>query len=132
MYKLMKLGFLLITSFEISASTSNNIDVDKLISQRNYLTALNQCSSSKGFSSLLQNAIKNADKSNYRTGYAASIEEIILQSPSCFVSSAEKLSANDCKKISALYIKEPYFNPRVALNESLSRVKDFNSSCLAS
>lgn len=132
MYKLMTLGFLLITSFEISATTSNNIDVDKLISQRNYLTALNQCSSSKSFSSLLQNAIKNADKSNYRTGYAASIEEIILQSPSCFVSSAEKLSANDCKKISALYIKEPYFNQRVALNESLSRVKDFSSSCLAS
>lgn len=132
MYKLMTLGFLLITSFEISASTSNNIDVDKLISQRNYLIALNQCSSSKGFSSLLENAIKNTDKSNYRTGYAASIEEIILQSPSCFVSSAEKLSANDCKKISALYIKEPYFNPRVALNEPLSRVKDFSSSCLAS
>ena len=132
MYKLMTLGFLLITSFEISASTSNNIDVDKLISQRNYLTALKQCSSSKSFSSLLQNAIKNADKSNYRTGYAASIEEIILQSPSCFVSSAEKLSTNDCKKISALYIKEPYFNQRVALNESLSRVKDFSSSCLAS
>lgn len=132
MFKLITATLLLMTSFEISATTNTNIDVERLISQKNYLNTINQCSSGKSFSSLLQNAIKNADKSNYRTGYAASIEEIILQKPSCFISSAEKLSASDCKKLSSLYIKEPFFNPRFALNDSLSRVKDFNSSCLAS
>ena len=132
MYKLITLGFLLITSFEISASTNTNIDVEKLISQKNYLNSINQCASNKSFSVLLQTAIRNADKSRYRASYAASIEEIILQKPSCFVSSAEKLSANDCKKLAALYIKEPFFNPRFALDESLSKVKSFNNSCLAS
>jgi hypothetical protein len=122
----------LITSFEISATTNTNIDIEKLISQKNYLNTINQCSSNKSFSALLQNAIKDADKLGYRANYAANIEEIILQKPSCFVSSAEKLSVIDCKKLSALYIKEPFFNPRFALNESLSTVKEFNSSCLAS
>jgi hypothetical protein len=132
MYKLFTLCFLLITSFEISATTNTNIDIEKLISQKNYLTTINQCTSNKSFSALLQNAIKDADKSGYRANYAANIEEIILQKPSCFVSSAEKLSVIDCKKLSALYIKEPFFNPRFSLNESLSTVKEFNSSCLAS
>ena len=132
MYKLTTLCFLLITSFEISATTNTNIDIEKLISQKNYLNTINQCTSNKSFSSLLQNAIKDADKSGYRANYAANIEEIILQKPSCFVSSAEQLSVIDCKKLSALYIKEPFFNPRFALNESLSTVKEFNSSCLAS
>lgn len=131
MYKLITLCFLLIASFEISATTNTNIDIEKLISQKNYLNTINQCTSNKSFSTLLQNAIKDADKSEYRASYAANIEEIILQKPSCFVSSAEKLSAIDCKKLSAFYIKEPFFNPRFALNESLSKVKEFNSSCLA-
>jgi hypothetical protein len=132
MYKLFTLCFLLITSFEISATTNKNIDIEKLISQKNYLNTINQCASNKSFSAFLQNAIKDADKLGYRANYAANIEEIILQKPSCFVSSAEKLSVIDCKKLSALYIKEPFFNPRFALNESLSTVKEFNSSCLAS
>lgn len=132
MYKLFTLCFLLITSFEISATTNTNIDIEKLISQKNYLNTINQCASNKSFSAFLQNAIKDADKLGYRANYAANIEEIILQKPSCFVSSAEKLSVIDCKKLSALYIKEPFFNPRFALNESLSTVKEFNSSCLAS
>ncbi len=131
MYKLITACFLLITSFEISAATKTHIDIEKLISQKNYLNTINQCTSDKRFSSLLQNAIKNAEKSEYRASYAANIEEIILQKPSCFVSSAEKLSAIDCKKLSALYIKEPFFNPRFSLNESLSKVKEFNNSCLA-
>lgn len=132
MYKLMTLAFLLMTSFEISATTNSNIDVEKLISQKNYLNSINQCTSNKSFSTLLKNAIKDADKSEYRASYAASIEEIILQKPSCFVSSAEKLSASDCKKLSSLYIKEPFFNPRFALDDSLSKVKAFNNSCLSS
>jgi spore coat protein U-like protein len=132
MYKLLILGLLLITSFEISASTDTDIDVEKLISQKNYLNSINQCTSNKSFSTLLKNAIKNADKSEYRASYAANIEEIILQKPSCFVSSAEKLSFTDCKKLSSLYIKEPFFNPRFALDDSLSKVKSFNNSCLAS
>lgn len=132
MYKLITLGFLLITSFEISASTNTNIDIEKLISQKNYLNTINQCTSNKSFSGLLQSAIKDADKSGYRASYAANIEEIILQKPSCFISSAERLSVIDCKKLSALYIKEPFFNPRFVLNESLSKVKEFNNSCLAS
>ena len=132
MYKLTTFCFLLITSFEISATTNTNIDIEKLISQKNYLNTINQCTSNKSFSALLQNAIKDADKLGYRANYAANIEEIILQKPSCFVSSAEQLSVIDCKKLSALYIKEPFFNPRFALNESLSKVKGFNSSCLAS
>ena len=132
MYKLMTLGLLLMTSFEISASTNTNIDVETLISQKNYLNSINQCASNKSFSVLLQTAIRNADKSGHRASYAASIEEIILQKPSCFVSSAEKLSVIDCKKLSAMYIKEPFFNPRFALDESLSKVKSFNNSCLAS
>jgi hypothetical protein len=132
MFKLMTLTFLLITSFEISAATNTSIDLERLISQKNYLNTINQCTDNKSFSSVLQNAIKDADKTSYRANYAASIEEIILQKPSCFISSAEKLSTNDCKKLSALYIKEPFFNPRFSLNESLSRIKDFNNSCLAS
>ncbi len=132
MLKVVTVTLLLMTSFEISATTNTNIDVERLISQKNYLNTINQCSSNNSFSSVLQNAIKRADKAAYRAGYAASIEEIILQKPSCFISSAEKLGASDCKKLSSLYIKEPFFNPRFALNESLSRVKDFNSSCLAS
>lgn len=132
MYKLIILTFLLMTSFEISATTNSNIDVEKLISQKNYLNSINLCTSNNNFSLLLKNAVKNADKSGYRANYAAGIEEIILQKPSCFVSSAEKLGATECKKLSALYIKEPFFNPRFALNDSLSRVKDFNNSCLAS
>lgn len=132
MYKILILGLFLITSFEISASTNTDIDVEKLISQKNYLNNINQCTANNSFSSVLKNAIKNADKSEYRASYAANIEEIILQKPSCFVSSAEKLGDIDCKKLSALYIKEPFFNPRFALDESLSKVKSFNKSCLAS
>ena len=132
MYKIITLCFLLITSFETGATSNTKVDVEKLISQKNYLNTINQCTSNKSFSSLLQNAVKDADRSGYRASYAANIEEIILQKPSCFVSSAEKLSVIDCKKLSALYIKEPFFNPRFALNEALSKVKEFNNSCLAS
>jgi hypothetical protein len=117
----------------ISLATANQDDyAQKLQLQKKFLSTINQCSNPQILDQFFKNAVKNASDQNERAKHAALLEELIKYNPSCFVASVKKLDNETCEKIEESYLNEPFFYPRDDLRASLSSVKGFKSSCLAS
>ena len=60
------------------------------------------------------------------------MEELIKYNPSCFVASIKKLDQKNCELIEESYLDEPFFYPKEDLKASLTTVKSYKSTCLAS
>lgn len=124
---------ILLSCLSISLATANQDDyAQKLQLQKKFLSTINQCSNPQVLDQFFKNAVKNASDQNERAKHAALLEELIKYNPSCFVASVKKLDNETCEKIEESYLNEPFFYPRDDLRASLSSVKGFKSSCLAS
>jgi len=124
---------ILLSCLSISLATANQDDnAQKLQLQKRFLSAINQCSNPQILDQFFKNAVKNASDQNERAKHAALLEELIKYNPSCFVASVKKLDNETCEKIEESYLNEPFFYPRDDLRASLSSVKGYKSSCLAS
>lgn len=127
------LVLILLSCLSISLATANQDDnAQKLQLQKKFLSTINQCSNPQILDQFFKNAVKNASDQNERAKHAALLEELIKYNPSCFVASVKKLDNETCEKIEESYLNEPFFYPRDDLRASLSSVKGFKSSCLAS
>ena len=124
---------ILLSCLSISLATANQDDnAQKLQLQKKFLSTINQCSNPQVLDQFFKNAVKNASDQNERAKHAALLEELIKYNPSCFVASVKKLDNETCEKIEESYLNEPFFYPRDDLRASLSSVKGYKSSCLAS
>jgi len=124
---------ILLSCLSISLATANQDDnAQKLQLQKKFLSTINQCSNPQILDQFFKNAVKNASDQNERAKHAALLEELIKYNPSCFVASVKKLDNETCEKIEESYLNEPFFYPRDDLRASLSSVKGYKSSCLAS
>ena len=127
------LVLILLSCLSISLATANQDDnAQKLQLQKKFLSTINQCSNPQILDQFFKNAVKNASDQNERAKHAALLEELIKYNPSCFVASVKKLDNETCEKIEESYLNEPFFYPRDDLRASLSSVKGYKSSCLAS
>jgi len=127
------LVLILLSCLSISLATANQDDnAQKLQLQKRFLSTINQCSNPQILDQFFKNAVKNASDQNERAKHAALLEELIKYNPSCFVASVKKLDNETCEKIEESYLNEPFFYPRDDLRASLSSVKGYKSSCLAS
>ncbi|HAL44291.1 MAG TPA: hypothetical protein DCO84_05280 [Methylophilaceae bacterium] len=127
------LVLILLSCLSISLATANQDDnAQKLQLQKKFLSTINQCSNPQVLDQFFKNAVKNASDQNERAKHAALLEELIKYNPSCFVASVKKLDNETCEKIEESYLNEPFFYPRDDLRASLSSVKGYKSSCLAS
>ncbi len=127
------LVLILLSCLSISLATANQDDnAQKLQLQKKFLSTINQCSNPQILDQFFKNAVKNALDQNERAKHAALLEELIKYNPSCFVASVKKLDNETCEKIEESYLNEPFFYPRDDLRASLSSVKGYKSSCLAS
>lgn len=131
--KLIFIGFMI--SFSVTAFATSNktiqLNVEKLHAQKNYLNMINQCANTKLYSKILDQALSTKDESK-RTFYAAQIEEVIINNPSCFIAAVSKLGNKKCEVVEENFIREPYFYPRHEIYRSLSSVNEYASSCFAS
>ena len=124
---------ILLSCLSISLATANqDNNAQKLQLQKKFLSTINQCSNPQILDQFFKNAVKNASDQNERAKHAALLEELIKYNPSCFVASVKKLDNETCEKIEESYLNEPFFYPRDDLRASLSSVKGYKSSCLAS
>ena len=124
---------ILLSCLSISLASANQDDnAQKLQLQKKFLSTINQCSNPQVLDQFFKNAVKNASDQNERAKHAALLEELIKYNPSCFVASVKKLDNETCEKIEESYLNEPFFYPRDDLRASLSSVKGYKSSCLAS
>ena len=122
-----------ISFFSLSLAMANqDINTQKLEMQKKFISNINQCSNPEQMDQFIKNAVKNVSNQNERAKHAALLEELIKYNPSCFVASIKKLDNETCEKIEASYLNEPFFYPRDDLRASLSSVKGYKSSCLAS
>lgn len=119
------------TLFICSVATANNQTQNVLLLQKQYLNQINLCASIPSFSHLIDNAIKTSH-SNEISLVAMTVEEMILKNPSCFIEASVKLGKAKCELIENMFIREPHFNPRDRLKESLANTKLFHQSCFAS
>jgi hypothetical protein len=127
------LVLILLSCLSISLATANQDDnAQKLQLQKKFLSTINQCSNPQVLDQFFKNAVKSASDQNERAKHAALLEELIKYNPSCFVASVKKLDNETCEKIEESYLNEPFFYPRDDLRASLSSVKGYKSSCLAS
>jgi 3-methyladenine DNA glycosylase AlkD len=127
------LVLILLSCLSISLATANqDNNAQKLQLQKKFLSTINQCSNPQVLDQFFKNAVKNASDQNERAKHAALLEELIKYNPSCFVASVKKLDNETCEKIEESYLNEPFFYPRDDLRASLSSVKGYKSSCLAS
>ena len=127
------LVLILLSCLSISLATANqDNNAQKLQLQKKFLSTINQCSNPQILDQFFKNAVKNASDQNERAKHAALLEELIKYNPSCFVASVKKLDNETCEKIEESYLNEPFFYPRDDLRASLSSVKGYKSSCLAS
>jgi hypothetical protein len=102
-----------------------------LLLQKQYLNQINQCAAPSNFSRLVDNALQSQNKEQ-KAQLAMTIEEMILQNPTCFVEASIKVGKSKCEMLEAMFIQEPHFNPREVLKESLSNTRLFSQSCFAS
>jgi hypothetical protein len=135
---MMKFNFLLLSvllSFCLEAFATTNqtpqLDASKLNAEKDYLSAINQCSNTQLFSKVIDQALKTKDEAK-RTVFAAQIEETIINNPSCFVAAVTKMGYQKCEVVEENFVREPYFYPRYELYRALSSASNFGGSCFAS
>ncbi len=121
----------LVSNFSL-ALANQDINTQKLQSQKQFISNINQCRNPAQLEQFIQNALDNASNHKKRAQYAALLEELIKYNPSCFVASVKKLDSKSCEKIEDSYLNEPFFYPREDLRASLATTKNFKASCLAS
>jgi hypothetical protein len=114
------------------ALANQDINTQKLESQKKFISNINQCSNPAQLDQFIQNALDNVSNHEKRAQHAALIEELIKYNPSCFVASIKKLDPKSCEKIEDSYLNEPFFYPREDLRASLASAKNYKTSCLAS
>ena len=114
------------------AFANQESNTQKLQLQKRFISNINQCSNPQILDQFFKNAVRNASDQNERAKHAALLEELIKYNPSCFVAGIKKLDNETCEKIEESYLNEPFFYPREDLRASLSSVKGYKSSCLAS
>jgi hypothetical protein len=124
--------FLSLVSYFSLALANQDINTQKLQSQKQFISNINQCRNPAQLEQFIQNALDNASNHKKRAQYAALLEELIKYNPSCFVASVKKLDSKSCEKIEDSYLNEPFFYPREDLRASLATTKNFKASCLAS
>lgn len=125
----------LLLASAVSASFANtlkpSVNTALLISQKNYVQFMNQCSAPKRLSGMMSQAIKQQDNYQAKAHNASMLEEIMLNNPTCFVQAANALPANICAQVEAAFINETFFYPRDQIKQSLTRAKDYAKSCIA-
>jgi len=114
------------------ALANQDINTQKLESQKKFISNINQCSNPAQLDQFIQNALDNVSNHEKRAQYAGLLEELIKYNPSCFVASVKKLDPKSCEKIEDSYLNEPFFYPREDLRASLASAKNYKASCLAS
>ena len=122
---------MLLSSFSL-ALANQDINTQKLESQKKFISNINQCSNPAQLDQFIQNALDNVSNHEKRAQHAALLEELIKYNPSCFVASVKKLDPKSCEKIEDSYLNEPFFYPREDLRASLASAKNYKASCLAS
>ena len=122
---------MLLSCFSL-ALANQDINTQKLESQKKFISNINQCSNPAQLDQFIQNALDNVSNHEKRAQHAALLEELIKYNPSCFVASVKKLDPKSCEKIEESYLNEPFFYPRDDLRASLASVKNYKASCLAS
>jgi hypothetical protein len=122
---------MLLSCFSL-ALANQDINTQKLESQKKFISNINQCSNPAQLDQFIQNALDNVSNHEKRAQYAGLLEELIKYNPSCFVASVKKLDPKSCEKIEESYLNEPFFYPRDDLRASLASVKNYKASCLAS
>lgn len=114
------------------AFANQDINTQKLQSQKQFISNINQCSNPAQLEQFIQNALANVSNHEKRAQHAALLEELIKYNPSCFVASVKKLDPKSCEKMEESYLSEPFFYPREDLRASLASAKNYKASCLAS
>jgi hypothetical protein len=114
------------------ALANQDINTQKLESQKKFISNINQCGNPAQLDQFIQNALENVSNHEKRAQHAALLEELIKYNPSCFVASVKKLDPKSCEKIEESYLNEPFFYPREDLRASLASAKNYKASCLAS
>lgn len=122
---------MMVSLFISSIASANNHTQNVLLLQKQYLNQVNQCSSIASFSRLINVALKPSHP-NQISLVAMTVEEMILNNPTCFVEASVKLGKAKCELIEDMFIREPHFNPRDNLKESLASTRLFKQSCFAS
>jgi hypothetical protein len=122
---------MLLSCFSL-ALANQDINTQKLESQKKFISNINQCSNPAQLDQFIQNALENVSNHEKRAQHAALLEELIKYNPSCFVASIKKLDPKSCEKIEDSYLNEPFFYPREDLRASLASAKNYKASCLAS
>jgi len=122
---------IVVSSFISSIASANNQTQNELLLQKYYLNQVNQCVSIASFNRLINTAL-NPSRPLERSLVAMTIEEMILKNPNCFVEASVKLGKTKCDLIEDMFIREPHFNPRDNLKESLATARQFRQSCFAS
>jgi len=123
---------LMLLSYFSLALANQDINTQKLESQKKFISNINQCSNPAQLDQFIQNALENVSNHEKRAQHAALLEELIKYNPSCFVASVKKLDPKSCEKIEDSYLNEPFFYPREDLRASLASAKNYKASCLAS
>jgi len=121
----------LVSNFSL-ALANQDINTQKLQSQKQFISNINQCRNPAQLDQFIQNALQNVSSYEKRAQHAALLEELIKYNPSCFVSSIKNLDSKSCEKIEESYLNEPFFYPREDLRASLAKAKNYKASCLAS
>jgi hypothetical protein len=124
--------YLMLLSCFSLALANQDINTQKLESQKKFISNINQCGNPAQLDQFIQNALDNVSNHEKRAQHAALLEELIKYNPSCFVASVKKLDPKSCEKIEDSYLNEPFFYPREDLRASLASAKNYKTSCLAS
>ena len=114
-----------------SANNQTQTNQNALLLQKQYLNQINQCASIASFNLLINTALK-PNRPNERSLVAMTVEEMILKNPTCFVEASVKLGKAKCELIEDMFIREPHFNPRDNLKQSLANTRLYQQSCFAS
>lgn len=114
-----------------SANNQTQTNQNALLLQKQYLNQINQCASIASFNRLINTALK-PNRPNERSLVAMTVEEMILKNPTCFVEASVKLGKAKCELIEDMFIREPHFNPRDNLKQSLANTRLYQQSCFAS
>ena len=123
---------LTLLSYFSLAFANQDMNTQKLQSQKQFISNINQCSNPAQLEQFIQNALANVSNHEKRAQHAALLEELIKYNPSCFVASVKKLDPKSCEKMEESYLSEPFFYPREDLRASLASAKNYKASCLAS
>ena len=111
---------------------NQDINTQQLELQKNFINNINQCKNPSQLDQFIKIALDNASNNDKKAKVAALMEELIKYNPSCFVASIKKLDQKSCELIEDSYLDEPFFYPKEDLKASLTTVKSYKSTCLAS